>query len=142
MPNAYPMALRERAVRAYETGPHSYAEVAARFEISLATLLRWVQRARATGTAAPFPRGGGWRSPVDLPVLHGLVRDRPDRTSDELTRAYNRAVSAAARGRLSHRPRPTRWATRPRVKASLRSSSGMEKMFSMDRLTDVLPHRE
>jgi transposase len=97
MPNAYPMALRERAVRAYETGPHSYAEVAARFEISLATLLRWVQRARATGTVAPLPRGGGWRSPVDLPVLHGLVRDRPDRTSDELTRAYNRAVPAEAR---------------------------------------------
>jgi transposase len=91
------MALRERAVRAYETGPHSYAEVAARFDISLASLLRWVQRARGTGTVAPLPRGGGWRSPVDLPVLHGLVRDRPDRTSDELTRAYNRAVKAEAR---------------------------------------------
>jgi transposase len=49
MPNPYPTALRERAVRAYETSPDTYADVAARFAISLNTLLRWVQRARATG---------------------------------------------------------------------------------------------
>jgi len=45
----------------------------------------------------PFDKGGGWHSPVDLPVLHRLVAERPDRTTDELTRAYNRAVVVAAR---------------------------------------------
>lgn len=97
MPNPYPLALRERAVRAYETSTDTYAEVATRFEIGLNTLVRWVQRARTTGDLAPFNKGGGWHSPVDLPVLHRLVAERPDRTTDELTRTYNRAVALPAR---------------------------------------------
>jgi putative transposase len=97
MPNPYPLALRERAVRAYETTTDTYAEVATRFEIGLNTLVRWVQRARNTGDLAPFDKGGGWHSPVDLPVLHRLVAERPDRTTEELTRAYNRAVAQPAR---------------------------------------------
>ena len=97
MPNPYPIALRERAVRAYESSTDTYAEVAARFEIGLNTLLRWVQRARATGEVTPFDRAGGWRSPVDLATLHRLVAERPDRTTDELTRAYNREVAPTAR---------------------------------------------
>ena len=101
MPNPYPMALRERAVRAYETGTETYAQVAARFEIGLNTLVRWVQRARATGEVAPFDRGGGWHSPIDLVLLHRLVAERPDRTTDELTRAYNREAPPARRGHRS-----------------------------------------
>jgi transposase len=97
MPNPYPTALRERAVRAYENSTDTYAEVATRFEIGLNTLLRWVQRARSTGEVAPFDKGGGWRSPVNLAVLHRLVAERPDRTTDELTRAYNRDVAPGAR---------------------------------------------
>jgi len=90
MPNPYPIPLRERAVRAYETSTDTYAEVAERFSIGVNTLVRWVQRSRETGTVAPKDKGGGWRSPVDLPRLHALVQERPDRTTEELTRAYNR----------------------------------------------------
>jgi putative transposase len=97
MPNPYPTALRERAVRAYETSVETYADVAARFSIGLNTLVRWVQRSRDTGTVAPKPKGGGWRSPVDLTHLHALVQARPDRTTDELTRAYNRDAVPTAR---------------------------------------------
>ena len=97
MPNPYPTALRERAVRAYEGGADRYRDVAATFGVSLATLVRWVQRARETGLIAPLDRGGGWSSPIDLPLLHRLVQERPDRTTDELTRAYNRAAVPAAR---------------------------------------------
>ena len=97
MPNPYPTALRERAVRAYETSTETYAEVAARFAIGLNTLLRWVQRARATGNVTAFDKRGGWQSPVELPVLHRVVKEKPDRTTDELTRAYNREVAAAGR---------------------------------------------
>jgi putative transposase len=97
MPNPYPTPLRERAVRAYETGTDSYVEVAQRFSIGLATLVRWVQRARDTGTVAPLGRGGGWRSPVDIPILHRLVGEKPDQTTDELTRTYNRTVAPEAR---------------------------------------------
>lgn len=97
MPNPYPTALRERAVRAYETGTETYAAVADRFSIGLNTLLRWVQRARRTGSVAPTDKAGGWRSPVDLTLLEALVQERPDRTTDELTRAYNRQAPTARR---------------------------------------------
>jgi transposase len=96
MPNPYPTALRERAVRAYEVGTETYAEVAARFSIHLNTLVRWVQGARDRGTVLPAPRGGGWYSPVDIPLLHSLIQERPDRTTDELTRAYNQRAAPEA----------------------------------------------
>ena len=97
MANPYPNALRERAVRAYESRGETYVEVAARFSIGLATRVRWVQRSRETGTVAPLDKGGGWASPIDLPLLHALVRARPDRTTEELTRAYNRQAAPTAR---------------------------------------------
>ena len=71
--------------------------MAARFSIHLNTLVRWVQRARDRGTVLPAPRGGGWYSPVDLPLLHTLIEERPDRTTDELTRAYNHRAAPEAR---------------------------------------------
>jgi transposase len=97
MANPYPVALRERAVRTYEDGVASYAEVADQFEIGAATLKRWVARIRETGSVTPLAKGGGWQSPVDLPTLHALVQQRPDTTTNELTRAYNRRVDRAAR---------------------------------------------
>ena len=88
MPNPYPTALRERAVRAYEGSAETYAEVAARFSVHINTLVRWVQGVRDRGTVLPAARGGGWCSPVDIPLLHALIKERPDRTTEELTRAY------------------------------------------------------
>jgi transposase len=92
MPNPYPRELRERAVRAYESRTETYEEVAARFAIGPATLLRWVQRQRTTGTVDPLVKGGGWESPVEWPVLQQLIDQRPDQTTAELTRAYNRVA--------------------------------------------------
>jgi len=97
MPNPYSMELRERAVAAYETGEGSYAVVAQRFSLSSRTLVRWVARGRDLGSIAPFDKAGGWRSPVDLEVLHAVVRDKADGTTEELTRAYNGRVPAAHR---------------------------------------------
>ena len=96
MPNPYPTALRERAVRAYEGGAETYAEVAARFSIHLNTLVRWVQRQRDRQTVLPAPRGGGWYSPVDIPLVHALITEKPDRTTEELTRAYNQRAAPEA----------------------------------------------
>ena len=79
------------------TGPTRTKEVAAQFSISVATLIRWVQRERETGSVAPLAKRGGWRSPVDVALLHRLVRERPDRTTDELTHAYTRRVGPAGR---------------------------------------------
>jgi transposase len=97
MPNPYPTVLRERAGARVRTSTDTYAEVAARFAIGLNTLLRWVQRARATGDVTAFDKRGGWQSPVDLTLLHRLVREKPDRTTDELPRAYNRKAVSDAR---------------------------------------------
>lgn len=97
MANPYPAQLRACAVRAYETGAASYRAVAQQFAVGEATLQRWVRRQRATGTVDPLARGGGWHSPVDTALLHTLVDERPDRTTDELTRAYNRRAAAPAR---------------------------------------------
>ena len=97
MPNPYPIELRERAVRAYEDSTDTYVEVAARFDIAVSTLCLWVRQTRDTGNVMPAPKGGGWYSPVDIGLLHRLVRERPDQTSDEVTRAYNRRVAPEVR---------------------------------------------
>jgi transposase len=97
MPNPYPTALRERAVRAYEGGAETYAEVAARFSIHFNTLVRWVRRQRDRQTVLPAPRGGGWYSPVDVALVHALIAEKPDRTTEELTRAYNQRAAPEAR---------------------------------------------
>lgn len=97
MPNPYPTELRTLAVRAYEAGDDTYIVVAEHFAIGEATLQRWVRRQRTTGVLDPLAKAGGWVSPVDVPALHALVRERPDRTTDELTRAYNHLVGPAAR---------------------------------------------
>ena len=96
MPNPYPTARRERAVGAYEAGTETSVEVATRFSIHINTVVRWVQGARDRGTVLPVARGGGWYSPVDIPLLQALVEERPDRTTDELTRAYNQRAAPEA----------------------------------------------
>lgn len=97
MPNPYPTELRDRAVRVYESSDETYRDVAERFAIGEATLQRWVRRQRDTGALDPLAKGGGWTSPVDVRLLHALVQARPDRTTAELTRAYNGRAARPAR---------------------------------------------
>lgn len=91
------MELRERVVRAYETGDAGYTAVAHRFGVHRATVIRWVQRARTTGSVAAHRKRGGWTSPVDVDLLERLIRERPDMTTNELTRAYNREAASPRR---------------------------------------------
>ena len=97
MPNPYSIELRERAVRAYETGEDSHTAVAARFSLNPWTLLRWIVRRRETGSVAPLAKSGGRSSPVDIEVLEQLVGETPDATTEELTWAYNQRVERARR---------------------------------------------
>ena len=92
MPNPYDMALRERAVAAYERGEGSYATLATLFDLDHRTLERWVARRRATGSVAATPKGGGWRCPIDLGMLHRVIGEAPDATVAELCWEYNRRV--------------------------------------------------
>ena len=97
MPAPHPIELRERAVRAYESGSDSYVAVAERFEIAARALQRWVKMKRETGSSAPRPRGGGNWSPVDLKLLEKLVADGRDATTHELTSTYNQRVGRRGR---------------------------------------------
>jgi transposase len=89
--------LRRRAVMAYERGEGSCAALAAVFALHPRTLERWVARWRKTRSLANRPRGGGWRSPIDVAVVHRLVREVPDATVAEMCAEYNRRVPRTRR---------------------------------------------
>jgi transposase len=97
MAKPYDVAFRGRAVAAYEAGEGGYHELADLFGIGYRTLQRWVAQYRATDSVDPKPRGGGWHSPIEIIVLHAVVRERPDGTCDELCREYNRRVGRDGR---------------------------------------------
>jgi len=109
MAEPYDVALRQRAVAAYNAGRGGYHEVGSLFQIGWRTLQRWVYRERATGSVAPKPKGGGWRSPIEMETLLAVVSEAPDSTLAELCFEYNRRVSRAQRssvtsiGRAMHR---------------------------------------
>jgi transposase len=90
MPKAYDVALRKRAVMAYERGDGSYAYLATLFAVDHRTLERWVARWRTAESVEPRPPGGGWRSPIDVDVLRVLAREVPDATIAEMCAEYNR----------------------------------------------------
>ena len=83
--------LRKRVVCAYERGEGTYAEIAKRFDVGEASVSRWLQLYRATGSIAPRPHGGGARAKIDaegLELLVSRVRAQPDITLAELARLY------------------------------------------------------
>jgi transposase len=57
MARAYSLDLRERVVAAV-AGGHSCRAVAETFDVSVASVVKWSQRFRATGSAAAKPMGG------------------------------------------------------------------------------------
>ena len=97
MPAPHDPGFRGRAVAAYEAGEGTYHELATLFGIGYRSLQRWVAQYRATESVLPRPPGGGWRSPIDPIVLHALIRECPDATSDEVAREYNRRVGRDGR---------------------------------------------
>jgi transposase len=57
MARAYSLGLREQVVAAIGDG-QSCRQVAGLFRVSIASVVKWAQRARATGSPAPRPMGG------------------------------------------------------------------------------------
>ena len=57
MPRPYSVDLRERVVAAVAAG-ESCRQVARTFKVSVASVVKWSQRFRATGSAAPKPMRG------------------------------------------------------------------------------------
>jgi transposase len=90
--------LRERVVAAVSAGA-SCRSVAARFGVSVSSVVKWSQRYRATGSVAPG-KVGGHRKPV-LEPHRAFILERIAQTS-HLT-LHRLADELAARGvRVSH----------------------------------------
>lgn len=89
MPAPYSNDLRERVVAAYLGGQGTYAEIAERFDVGVATVDRWVSRKRRSGSVAPDPMGGDRHSkfsPEAEARLAQMVSEQPDITRDELVK--------------------------------------------------------
>lgn len=109
MAYGHAVKFRERVVAAHAAGKGGVHTLAAVFGIGYRTVQRWLARQRATGSVAPAPGAGGWKSPVDTTLLTTLIREAPDSTATELCWEYNRRVgpnqrtSEAAIGRARKR---------------------------------------
>lgn len=83
MPKAYSCDLRERVIEAVETGA-SRREAAERFEVSVSSAIKWLQRWQGERSAAPKARGGS-TSPLEefATEIFALNAEQPDLTLEE-----------------------------------------------------------
>lgn len=90
MSKPYSLDLRERVVAMVKAGASRY-EAAERFEVSVSSAIRWVQRHVKSGTVAARPIGGSV-SPLETHAawLLGLIARRPDLTLDEIVAMMHR----------------------------------------------------
>ncbi len=93
MVRPYSLDLRERVVSAVARG-QSCRTVAATFGVSAASVVKWSQRARATGSAAAKPMGG--KRPVLLAGQRAFILDRIEAIPNLSLRAL--AAELAERG--------------------------------------------
>ena len=97
MSKPYSLDLRERVVESVEAGASRH-EAAERFEVSVSSAIRWVQRHVQFGSAAPKPSGGS-TSPLEAHArwLFELIAEHPDLTLDEIVAAMRQHGVAGSR---------------------------------------------
>ena len=97
---AYSGDLRERVIEAVETGA-SRREAAERFEVSVSSAVKWLQRWRERRGAAPKPRGGSI-SPLEefASEILALVAGHPDLTLVETVAALRKRRIKTSRSSL------------------------------------------
>jgi len=111
----YGMDLRTRIVRAYRNREGSIRELAERFAVAPGTVQDYLKLARASGTPAPRPHGGGTPPLLDqtgMETVRTLVQQKPDATERDLVEALDRQrgvkVSRQTMGRALRRLKLTR----------------------------------
>jgi transposase len=84
MPKSYSGDLRERVIEAVKVEGASRREAAERFDVSVSSAVRWVQRWNESRSAASKPRGGSI-SPLETHAerILALIAERPDLTLKE-----------------------------------------------------------
>jgi transposase len=83
MPKAYSGDLRERVIESVEMGASRH-EAAEHFRVSVSAVVKWLQRWRESGSAAPRPRGGSV-SPLERRAaeISVVIDEQPDLTLQE-----------------------------------------------------------
>jgi transposase len=101
MPKSYSRDLRERVIEAVEMGASRH-EAADRFEVSVSSAVKWLQRWRESRSAAPKPRGGSV-SPLERRVAQilAVVDEQPDLTLEETVVELRRRRIRTSRSALS-----------------------------------------
>lgn len=101
MPKSYSADLRERVIEAVEMGASRH-EAADRFEVSVSTVVKWVQFWRKSRRAAPKPRGGSV-SPLEKCAARilALIAGHPDLTLMETVTELNRQRIRTSKSALS-----------------------------------------
>jgi transposase len=89
---------RTTVVKAYESGVASREQLAAIFGYSLCTIGRWIREARASGRAAPMPRGHRPPAfgPEERAELASFIEGNPDATLEEMRERFGKGCSLAA----------------------------------------------
>jgi transposase len=100
MPKAYSGDLRERVIEAVETGASRH-EAAERFEVSVSSAIKWLQRWHESRSAAPKPRGGSV-SPLEefATAILAVVAEQPDLTLVETVAALRKRRIKTSRSSL------------------------------------------
>jgi transposase len=101
MPKSYSADLRERVIQAVEMGASRH-EAADRFEVSVSSVVKWVQRWHESRSAAPKPRGGSV-SPLEKRAARVLAlnAERPDLTLMETVAELGRRRIRTSKSALS-----------------------------------------
>jgi len=101
MPTSYSADLRERVIEAVEMGASRH-EAADRFEISVSSAVKWLQRWRESRSAAPKPRGGSV-SPLERRAerILAVIAEHPDLTLMETVAELRRWRIRTSKSALS-----------------------------------------
>jgi transposase len=101
MPKSYSQDLRERVIEAVEMGASRH-EAADRFDVSVSSAVKWLQRWRESESAAPKPRGGSV-SPLEAYAKEILAMNaaQPDLTLMETLGELRKRRIRTSRSALS-----------------------------------------
>ena len=100
MPKSYSGDLRERVIEAVEMGT-SRREAADRFDVSVSSAVKWLQRWHENGSAAPKPRGGSVSPLEDFAArVLVLIAEQPDLTLVETVAELRRRRIRTSRSSL------------------------------------------
>ena|SRR5271165_3845124 len=101
MPKSYSADLRERVIEAVEMGASRH-EAADRFEVSVSSAVKWLQRWRESRSTTPKPRGGSV-SPLEKRAARVLtvLTEHPDLTLVETVAVLRRQRIRTSKSALS-----------------------------------------